>query len=445
MSLRLRLLLAVGLASTLLWALAAAWMWRDLDCALQHTLDQRLAMSARMVSGLLAQSRAANASVQLAGNALTVPGSAGIACQIRSLRGEVIATTAGPNPFTGMQPEGYRTRDIDGRQWRSFTLHANGFDITTADRMDERQALRSQMALAAGVPFLLAALGGLLALWFGTGRALAPLARIRRLLAARDADATEPLDDRGVPAELRPLLAGMNQHLRRTSDAIQREQGFTSDAAHELRTPLTAIDTHLQLARLQADAGTRPALDEARAGVRRLHATLEQLLLLARVEGRQSFDGDAAIDVAQLLDQASASLAPAQLPRLQVQVDAGVLHAQPAVPAALTVLALRNLLDNALRYSGDAAPVQLQVQREGSRLRFIVDDAGPGLPPELRQQATRRFWRGETGDGSGLGLALVAAIAQRYDGRLALADALQPPGTRALLELPCIAVTPPLA
>lgn len=91
MSLRLRLVLTIGIALAVLWSVAALWMLRDLDRNLQHTLDERLAMSARMVSGLLTQSQLGigGASAITLRNAVTVPGSRGIACQIRSLRGEV--------------------------------------------------------------------------------------------------------------------------------------------------------------------------------------------------------------------------------------------------------------------------------------------------------------------------------------------------------------------
>src|SRR3546814_8010734 len=115
MSLRLRLVLTIGSALAVRWSVAAAWMLRDLDRNLQHTLDDRLAMSARMVSGLLAQGALVGASPVAAADAVTVAGSRGMACQIRSLRGEVIATTQGASSALMVtDAPGYRTREIEG-------------------------------------------------------------------------------------------------------------------------------------------------------------------------------------------------------------------------------------------------------------------------------------------------------------------------------------------
>jgi len=190
-SLRLRLVLTIGIALAVLWSVAALWMLRDLDLKLQHTLDDRLAMSARMVSGLLAQTQigATGQSAITVRDAVTVPGSRGIACQIRSLRGEVIATTQGASSaLMDANVPGYRTKLLDGAHWRTYTLQANGFSITTADSLNERAGLSRRIALAAGLPFLIAAFGGLLALWVGASRGLAPLERLGRTLAQRQPD-----------------------------------------------------------------------------------------------------------------------------------------------------------------------------------------------------------------------------------------------------------------
>src|SRR5690606_41326134 len=127
--------------------------------------------------------------------------------------------------------------------------------------------------------------GGLLALWFGTGRALAPLDGLQRRLTQRHPDATDPVDGGELPGELRPLIRALNDLLERMRQAIQRERGFTNDAAHELRTPLTVIDTHLQVARLHAGPEAMPGLDDAATGVARMRGRLQQLRRRARHEG----------------------------------------------------------------------------------------------------------------------------------------------------------------
>lgn len=434
MSLRLRLLLAIGLSVAVLWTGAALWMLRDLDRSLQRTLDERLAMSARMVAGLLAQSGVRPASAINAQGALTVPGARGMACQVRSLRGEIVATTRADRalPIEAGMP-GYHTTLIDGRPWRTYTLRTGGFDITTADRVDERAQLRRRIALAAGVPFLIAGLGGLLALWLGAGRALAPLSMLRRTLASRPPDATEQVDGSRLPTELRPLIDALNGLLERMSQTLQRERNFTNDAAHELRTPLTIIDTHLQLARMAAGDAAQQPLADAALGVARMRATLDQLLMIARVEGRISFDDGSCVTAADALQQA---IAIAHDGSHRVNVEQPCPSPVLDVPPQLAVTALRNLVDNALRYSPPGSPVDVEVARENSHVRFVVRDRGPGMSEAEARSATRRFWRGRsTPGGSGLGLALVDAVARNFGGVLAL-EPRPPHGLQAVLTLP---------
>lgn len=438
MNLRLRLLLTIGLALAVLWGGAALWMFRDLDRSLQHTLDDRLAMSARMVAGLLTQSGQGGASMVSAEGALSIPGTRGMACQIRSLRGEVIATTRGVGraPLDISAP-GYRTTLIDGHPWRTYTLRTENFDITTADRLDERSMLRRRIALAAGVPFLIAVIGGLAVLWLGTGRALAPLAGLRHRLAQRRPDATEPVDGSQLPGELRPLIDALNGLLARMRQTIERERSFTNDAAHELRTPLTVIDTHLQVARLASGGDARQALDDAATGAERMRGTLEQLLMLARIEGRLSFDEGTHITSGEAVSRAIVVAGNDAAERTVVQVREGCDALTLDVPPQLAVAALRNLIGNALRYSPAGSPVDVDVGHvEPGRIRFAIADCGKGMSADGMQTATRRFWRGpELQPGSGLGLTLVEAIATRFGGSLVLSPR-QPHGLIVELTLP---------
>src|SRR5690606_40596062 len=124
---------------------------------------------------------------------------------------------------------GYRTTVIEGDAWRTYTLRTDRFDITTADRLDERFLLRRRIALAAGVPFLIASLGGLLVLWLGVGRALAPLAGLQRQLARRSPAATDPVDGSRLPGELRPLIEALNRLPQPLRPAIPPQPRLTND------------------------------------------------------------------------------------------------------------------------------------------------------------------------------------------------------------------------
>ena len=293
MSLRLRLTFKLGAAFVLIWILAAAWMLNDLRNQMMFSLDQRLVASARMVAGLTEQmpglASVSGAPTHLRTEQLNVPG--GMACQVSSLRGEILARShMTPDEGLESRKSGFRDQIIDGVGWRSFTLSRGDLLITTADRQVEREALNLSILLAASVPVGVALLGCLCLLWLGIGQSLLPLNRMRDALMRRSADSLEPLQIHPLPSELKPLLDTQNQLLQRIAKTIERERRLTGDAAHELRSPLTAIKTHLQVARMTDGAARDQSLAHAEEGADRLHRTLEQLLLLARVEGSLSFD-----------------------------------------------------------------------------------------------------------------------------------------------------------
>ncbi len=465
MTLRLRLVAIIGLSLTLLWSVVAMWMFMDVRQQLRSALDERLAASARMVAGLVARLPPERLQVSGPASPLDVIARDGLACEVSLVRGEVaiqpIARTA-TSPGLEGAALGYSTRVFGGKPWRTYVLQEGEVRIATADRMDARDGLLREIALTAAVPFGVAMAGSLMLLWIGVGRGLRPIERVRTALLNRRADADAPLPDIDAPPELQPLIDTVGHLLLRVQAAIQRERRFTDDAAHELRTPLTAIKTHLQVLRLAcADrelSGTAgEALANAQRGVVRLHRTLEQLLLLARLEGAANPDAPMQVDALhaarQAIDDASAgplrggAVNMAQTgalsgPRVELQASAST--ARLAVPESLLVSALRNLLDNALRHSPQPGSVVLRIERLAGQVVFCVLDEGPGMPPAELAQAAQRFWRRSGGgadndsssdSGSGLGLSIVDAIARRHGGELQLSR--RPGGgMQARLRLP---------
>lgn len=441
MSLRLRLLLMIGVSLSLLWGAVAIWMLRSLDEEVHRTLDQRLAMSAQMVAGLMSQNPAAwdgRNGKQGVSTLKMPPMDKGFDCQITSLRGEVIARTPGATleAVAAVVP-GYSERTIKGERWRSYTFEADGLRVTTADRLAERNSLLHNVTMAAVVPFLVAMIGSLIVLWFGVRNGLLPLERLRQALASRAPEVLTPIPAIAMSCDLLPLVNTLNQLLQRMNVTISRERRFTSDAAHELRTPLTAIKTHLQVARITQGQDAALAMDYAEEGVARLQRTLTQLLTLSQIEGPFSWDDGNLADaeqVAQLAIRDATADAPG---RIVFNNDGGANRL--ALPQALAVTALRNLLDNALRHTpaekGIRQGVTLELQSTGVASVFCVRDHGPGLSiPEL-EMVTQRFWRRGSGQGSGLGLSIVVAITERFGGSFEL---LQHPegGLEAKLTLP---------
>ena len=450
-SLRTRLLVIIGASLVVLWTAVAAWMMAELRGELRTALDDRLAASARMVAGLALQFPAnALAQGSTAKPLLDVVARDGLACEVSLVRGEIsmqkVARTASGPALDAAAP-GYSTGVYGGKLWRIYVLHQGGLRIATADRIDARESLLKDVALTAAVPFGVALVGTLFALWLGVGGGLAPLERLRRALAQRRPDDDTPMPAGPVPGELRPLVGTIDHLLERVRGTIARERRFTDDAAHELRTPLTAVKTHLQVLRLavgrqQGAPEVADALTHADQGVLRMQRTLEQLLLLARLEAGDEIDWTQCADGADAARQAVAEVeASWRLPG-KIALESEMATGCVRVPETLLVSALRNLLDNAVRASPQHALVELRIGVGGDgTARFEILDRGPGMSAEECAMATRRFWRRtKGGDGSGLGLAIVHAIAQRHGGSIRL-DARRDGGLRAELELPAAALT----
>lgn len=427
-SLRWRLLVTIGGSLLVLWTLVAAWMLTDVRLQLRVALDERLAASARMVAGLVSQ-LPAQGSPAPDGVAplLDVVGRDGLACEVSLLRGEVavqtVARTEGSPRLAGA-PAGYSTREFGGKRWRMYVLDRASVRVATADRLDMREALVREAALAAAVPFGVALAGTIVILWFAIGGGLAPLEKVRSLLERRRPDDAEPLPVMLVPRELEPLVGTVGHLLQRVRWAIDRERRFTDDAAHELRTPLTAIKTHLQVLRLACESSSLPqtadaALAHAGQGVARMQRTLDQLLLLARLDAVAPAPG--ACSALEAARHAVQEAEAARNVRGRVLIEAADSDSEAAVPEPVLVSALRNLLDNALQAAPDGRIILRIAAAAPGLVALTVLDEGPGMTTDECSRAVERFWRrGKSGQGSGLGLSIVNTIAQRHGGSFVL-------------------------
>lgn len=446
MSLRLRLLLIIGVSLTVLWTAVAAWMLMDARQSLRDALDNRLAASARMVAGLVAQFPNPQDIAASGAKPLDVIARDGVACEVSLVRSEVVtrtvARTAGSPDLTSVEL-GFGTHIYGGKRWRTYVLRQGNIQIATADSIDVREGLVREMIFSAGLPFVVALLGSLILLWLGITHGLAPVERIRDLLAQRRPGDDSPLPKVKAPIELRPLMHTIEQLLERLQAAIVRERRFTDSAAHELRTPLTGVKTHIQVAKLASErpgesATLNAALIKADQGVRQLQNILQRLLELARLEGHP-----AGGETSSLPDALYAALDAVRLSygdaAARVRLQGIQDSCSVAVAHSLLVAAVQNLIDNAIRYTPAQTPIIVRVGREGDRFVHIsVLDEGPGLSEQDRLDAVNRFWRGDMNvPGYGLGLSIVNAIARRHGGALKLLGR-DGPGLEARLALPMV-------
>lgn len=311
---------------------------------------------------------------------------------------------------------GYSQVRLAGEDWRVFAAATPLRVVQVAQPLAVRRGLATSAALRSVLPIALAAPLVALGLWWIIGLSLAPLQRVVQAARARDADSLQALPDDGLPQELQPLVGAFNGLLARLSTAFEAQRHFVADAAHELRTPLTALK--LQIGLLQgtpAGPDQDQAIARLRAGVDRATHLVEQLLALARAEPGADAAPMAELDLAEVARQALADAEPLAAPRgATITLDAPAPVPAKGDAQALRS-AIRNLLDNAVKYGG--RQVLLGVQRDGpGGWRVRVDDDGPGIPPEQRERVFDRFQRGEAREveGSGLGLAIVQAVARRH-------------------------------
>ena len=319
---------------------------------------------------------------------------------------------------------GFSTVTTSEGLWRVYGAQAMTKVIQVAQPMRVRKEQAVDLALKTLRPFalLLPILGFLI--WIAVGRALQPLQRLTTLVKSRRVDALDPLPNESLPDEVRPLVDALNDLLVRLGVALDRERAFMADAAHELRTPLTAL--HLQmgtLSRAANEAERNDAMERLSAGMQRAIRLVEQMLSLARQEPRIE-PTRAPVPLADIARDVVAELVPLADAK---QIDLGISNSQPAVvtgdPDALRTLT-RNLVDNAVRYTPVGGRVDVSVENggeSGEALLKVVDN-GPGIPAEERSRVLDRFYRraGTSPPGSGLGMAIVKAIADTHGATLEL-------------------------
>jgi two-component system OmpR family sensor kinase len=301
-------------------------------------------------------------------------------------------------------------------------------------------ALRSLLPLAVMAPLLA------LAVWWAVSRLLAPVQRVRGQLAQRRPDDLTPVSGAGLPSELQPLVHEFNALLARVQQAFDAQQHFVADAAHELRSPLAALKLQLQGLQRAPDTATRErAVERLGSGIDRATRLVEQLLALARQEAQIAAGAPPQpVPLAELARQAVLDATPAAQQR---GIDLGLAPVPPeaegaSVPGHAQALAilLRNLLDNAIKYTPRGGRLDVALQADDGHITLLVDDSGPGIAPAERAQVLQRFHRGAQPEGapasgSGLGLAIADSIARLHGARLQLADAPQLGGLRVSLRL----------
>lgn len=340
------------------------------------------------------------------------------------------------------QPGFSDVRTLDNRIFRVFSISTPTQVIQVAQDMAARRDMARALALRTVGPSLLAAPLLMLAVGWVVSRSLAPVARVRSQMASRKADDLSPVSEAGLPEEIRPLIQELNLLFDRVHHAFEAQKSFVADAAHELRSPLAALKIQVQgLQRAVDDKVRDTAIKRLAAGIDRATHMVDQLLVLARQEASVvagvQFEP---MDVAQV---GLLALTDTLLAAQTRQIDLGVHQANLSMinghAEALRVL-IRNLLDNAVKYTPPGGTVDLDVTPAPAGIVVSVEDSGSGIPAADRDRVLDRFYRvsGTGPEGSGLGLAIVKSIADLHGATILIDASPRLGGLRVLVIFPAL-------
>jgi two-component system OmpR family sensor kinase/two-component system sensor histidine kinase QseC len=359
--------------------------------------------------------------------------------QIWDVFGRSIVYVSRPGlPAINRPNAGYANFDFNGEPWRVYGLETVDGVIQVAQPLRIQDAIARSSALRVALPVLvlLPILG--VAIVLVVQRGLRPLQRVAAEVKRREVTSLTPVETGPLPEEVAPLVHELNRLLARVDSALANQRAFIADAAHELRSPLTAVRLQIQLLdRATDEAAAREARARLGEPIARATHMIEQLLTLARSEPR---DVTGELKPVPLETPASEAIsdahALAQSRRIELE-----LQAEPNAwirgdaPALRTLV--RNLVDNAVRYTPEGGKVEVHTRSTSSGATLEVLDSGPGIPEADRARAFDRFYRRAAAPegGSGLGLAIVKAIAERHGASIAL-DKASLGGLRVTVTFP---------
>ncbi len=311
------------------------------------------------------------------------------------------------------------------REWRRYTYYdaKNQVLVEVTEQHNARSHIIREIAGAAIQPLLV--LVPLLAIgaWLAVSRGLLPLGQVVKSLHHRKPNDLRAIEMRGAPVEIRPLLEALNHLFERVRVAMRRERQFAGDASHELRTPLAALRVQAQLASRTPDPAQRErALTRLVQGIDRATHVVEQLLILARLEPAEQLPDPTPVALAPLVQAQQEGLSHLAEAK-QVRLRLSCVDGQVTGNAEMLSVLLRNLLDNAIRYTPEGGEVRLGCMELDGGMVVLVEDSGPGIEPAQRERMLKRFTRGSQDQpGCGLGLSIVERIAQLHHARLLFDD-----------------------
>ncbi|MCB5184225.1 sensor histidine kinase [Methylobacillus gramineus] len=314
-----------------------------------------------------------------------------------------------------------------------------GAVLYLAETTYKRNRLVQKTLLHMIVPELIFAIFAIVVLWVGVGRGLQPLAQIRAQINARSETDLSPMDEGKAPEEIREIITALNSLLARLDQSLKLQNQFLANAAHQLRTPLAGLQMQLELSGEQSPQEREQSHQRMLTSTRRIVRLANQLLALARAEGEADVNKFTHINISDAIQD----LAADWLTRAYAKnIDLGLNLENVQVEASRWQIQemLANLVDNALRYTPVGGNITIRCYADTNQGVIEVEDNGPGIPQDQREQVFDRFYRLDEGpEGCGLGLAIVREIVRHHGGSIAINQPIDGVGTLVTIQLPLVA------
>lgn len=253
---------------------------------------------------------------------------------------------------------------------------------------------------------------------------LESLAQLTQELSSKASNELTLIEPQHYPADFQAMLTELNLLFTRIHADYDRNKRFSADAAHELRTPMTALKTQAQLAlEMTEPQEQRKAIENVIISINRSIHVIQQLLTLSRLDHEEKLNDVSHVHLESVCAELIAFMYPQALEK-NIEIELSNECAQPVIDgneAALGIL-LRNLLDNAIRYTPNNARIDVKIKEHNQYLLLQIIDNGPGIPEEYRDKVFDRFFRvlGTKQTGSGLGLAIVRQIIDLHKAKIHL-------------------------
>lgn len=316
--------------------------------------------------------------------------------------------------------------------------------VITAETLHARRAMATRIVTNVAISQLLVVSASIAMVLIVTNAVFAPLSRLRATISSRSSSDLSPISDSDAPEDVRPLINAINDLLARSRNEIESRNRFIANAAHQLRTPIAGLKTYSSFGlRLNDINEIQNLLAKVDLGLDRVTHLMNQLLAMTRVEHLKLIPVDLSAIVAERIDEYKTLADEKEIELCYPQAESKeplIINGDATGLRDLTA----NLIENSLRYCSKHGRVAVSLKNGDTSITLTVEDDGPGIPVEDREQVFERFYRipGSAGDGCGLGLAIVWEVVQAHQAKITIKSPESGQGTVVIVEFPKFSATP---